>query len=206
MSTSPAANHWDERYSSEEYVYGTAANEFLVSMASRITGKKVLCIADGEGRNGVFLARKGFDVTSIDFSAKGVEKSKKLAEKYQVKINAIQGNVLTWSYPENEYDAIVSVFAHFNRSEYPELTSKWIRALKPGGHFLLVGYDLSQLGRNSGGPKTLDLLLDLNLVQDCFTSMKVVYLEKGEIELKEGTLHHGYASLIRGFFEKEQPE
>jgi len=193
---------WDERYANDDYVYGTDPHTFLVTCAPQLTGKKVLCIADGEGRNGVWLARQGFEVTSIDFSAKGLEKAQKLADKYHVNLEYIQADVLEWEYPQAAYDTIVSIFAHFPRSVYPDLTRKWIEALKPGGHLVLVGYDQSQLGRGTGGPKSSDLLLDLNLVQDCFRGLKFHYLEKGEVEQQEGLLHQGYAMIIRALIQK----
>ncbi|MFQ6614937.1 MAG: methyltransferase domain-containing protein, partial [Fidelibacterota bacterium] len=187
------AKNWDERYAGEDYVYGTNPNQFLVSCAPRLSGKKVLCIADGEGRNGVWLARQGFEVTSIDFSARGLEKARKLAEKYEVSLNCVQADVTQWDYSRSAYDAIISVFAHFPHSVYPDLARRWIRALKPGGHLVLVGYDQAQLGRDSGGPKSPDLLYDLNQIQSCFHDLDVLYLEKGEVALKEGALHQGHA-------------
>ncbi|RMF07757.1 MAG: class I SAM-dependent methyltransferase [Candidatus Neomarinimicrobiota bacterium] len=199
-------DNWNNRYQSEEYVYGKDPHPFLVTCRPRFTGRDVLCIADGEGRNGVWLAGEGFSVTSLDFSSVGLEKARKLAEEKGVSLQTVEADAVGWDYGTRTWDVLVSIFAHFPRATMEAVTRKWIRALRPGGHLLFVGYDQAQLGRDTGGPRSADLLYDLNQVQHLFASLTTVYLEKGEVLLREGSLHQGLGMIIRGLFRKEKDD
>ena len=108
---------WDEMFGVDEYVYGKEPNLFLRQNVNAIPKGKILCVADGEGRNGVWLAKQGYDVTSIDFSPKGIEKINQFAQENNVSINTICSDLLDYNIGDNKYDGIVSIFAHFNVSE-----------------------------------------------------------------------------------------
>ena len=117
-------NKWDERYSTNEFVYGKEPNLFLKQNVDVIPKGKVLCVADGEGRNGVFLAQLGYDVTSIDFSQQAIEKTKILAKENNVSVNTICANLLDFDFGKNKYDGIISIYSHFNIDDTNSLHNK----------------------------------------------------------------------------------
>jgi len=193
---------WDQRYAAVDYVFGRDPNAFLVRNLDRIPAGKVLCAGDGEGRNGVWLALQGFNVTALDYSRKGLEKARKLAEEFQVEINFIMADILEVDLGWEQYDAIINIFLHFDKDKIPVLHKQYLTSLKPGGIFLAEVYSKDQLKYNSGGPKSHDALYEPDYYHRDFPGWKRHYLKQELIELDEGNGHNGRASVIRAILEK----
>jgi SAM-dependent methyltransferase len=188
---------WDERFDTPEYIYGTQPNDFLVSVANEIPPSKVLCLADGEGRNGVYLASLGYEVLAVDQSAVGLAKAQKLAIAKQVSITTIQANLADFVIEPEAWDGIVSIYCHLpsplRNKVYPQI----IRGLKPNGVFIFEGFAPEQLQYNTGGPKDLDLLPKLVTLQEELGSLNWEISQDIERELWEGRYHNGKAAVIQ---------
>jgi len=193
---------WDERYGVEEYIYGKEPNLFLKQNVNSIPKGNVLCIADGEGRNGVWLARQGYRATSIDFSPKAIEKINRLAQENNVSIKTICTDLLNYDFGENKYDGVVSIFAHFNVDEINKLHYKYFNALKPNGVFMMEVFAKEQLQLQTGGPKDISLLFDTHDIQKSFPSGKIELLKKDVVYLHEGQIHDGKAVVVRAIVQK----
>lgn len=190
-------NFWEDRFAGEEYVYGTDPNAFLLDQEKYFfKGGRVLAVADGEGRNGVWLAQLGLDVTSVDSSKNGLRKAEKLAQSYGKSINAIQVNLIDWDWPENEFDFVVSIFLQFPGDLRPLMHNKMIRALKPGGVIIMQAFAKDQIHYNSGGPKNPAMLYAQEELQKDFENMKIIRLEENIVELDEGRFHQGKAAVL----------
>ena len=188
---------WDERFDTPEYIYGTQPNDFLVSVANEIPPSKVLCLADGEGRNGVYLASLGYEVLAVDQSAVGLAKAQKLAIAKQVSITTIQANLADFVIEAEAWDGIVSIYCHLPSALRNKVYQQIIRGLKPNGVFMLEGFAPEQLQYNTGGPKDLDLLPKLVTLQEELGSLNWEISQDIERELWEGRYHNGKAAVIQ---------
>lgn len=193
---------WDERYGVEEYVYGKEPNLFLKQNVNVIPKGNVLCVADGEGRNGVWLAKQGYSVTSIDFSPNAIEKISSLAKGNNVSIKTICADLLNYDFGNNKYDGIISIFSHFKIDDTNELHHKYFSALKPNGVFLTEVFAKEQLPLKTGGPKDISLLYDTQDIQDSFPIGKIELLKKDVVYLHEGDMHDGKAVVVRAIIRK----
>jgi cyclopropane fatty-acyl-phospholipid synthase-like methyltransferase len=193
---------WDERYGVDGYVYGKGPNLFLKQNFKVIPKGNVLCVADGEGRNSVWLAKNGYNITSIDFSPKAVEKTNRLAQENNVSIKTICNDLLSYNIGENKYDGIVSIFSHFKLEDTKSLHQKYYNALKPGGVFLLEAFAKEQLQLNTGGPKNIELLYNIEDIRHSFPNGKIELLKKDIVYLHEGDLHNGKAVVVRAIVRK----
>ena len=193
---------WDERYGIDEYVYGKEPNLFLKENFQKIPKGNVLCVADGEGRNSVWLAKNGYNITSIDFSPKAVEKTNRLAQENYVSIKTICNDLLSYNFVENKYDWIVSIFSHFKSEDTKSLHQKYYNALKPGSVFLFEAFAKEQLQLNTGGPKDILLLYDIEDIRNSFPNGKIELLKKDIVYLHEGDLHDGKAVVVRAIIQK----
>jgi SAM-dependent methyltransferase len=183
---------WDLRYSAPDFVYGTEPNHFLQKHVGHLpAGGRVLCLADGEGRNGVWLARQGFDVTSVDVSPQGIDKTRRLAAQTGVALNAEVADVTGLDLGLAKWDAIVSIFLHLPARARTDLHGRAVLALKPGGVFLWEGYGPEQLGRNTGGPRDAALLPALDDVARDFSDCALAHSWSGLRMVQEGILHTG---------------
>ena len=198
MSESDAARFWDERFENKEYIFGVKPNEFLKSQRSLFGREaKVLAVADGEARNGVWLAECGCDVTSLDISSVAQRKAKSLARARQVTLDFVLADALSWNYPLDTYDCVVCIFIQFSDpSERKALFSNIERTLKKGGRLVLQGYGLDQLSYQSGGPGKRENLYSVPLLQDLLRDWQTELIEEYESVLDEGPKHQGMASLI----------
>jgi SAM-dependent methyltransferase len=189
---------WNKRYSAPEYIFGEGPNYFLASCKDLLPKSgRALAVADGEGRNGVWLAEQGLDVVSLDFSPEGQAKAKKLAQKRGVKIDIVEANVHTFDYPENAYDVVVEIFTQF--STPAERAIKWAgmrKALKPGGLMIIQGYGPKQLDYKTGGPGKLENLYTPKMLEDFFQGMKDMRIVEEELEMHEGTSHGGMSAVV----------
>lgn len=197
---------WNERFSSDDYVYGKEPNIFLKEFFENYSGlfkNPVLMLGDGEGRNGVFLASQGLDVTSLDYAEKGLEKAKKLAEEKNVSIKTILADVNEFDFGENRWGTIVLIYLHLSKDERINLFEKVKKALLPSGIFFVEAFSKEQLNYNSGGPKDFELLYDKNELENIFQEnsnqlkFEVILSEQKLVILHEGKLHEGEGSVVR---------
>ena len=198
---------WDQRYSTPGFVYGTEPNRFLVEQVMHLpVGARVLCLADGEGRNGVWLARQGFDVTSVDVSPQGVDKARRLATQMGVVLNTEVADVTEFDLGHAQWDAIVSIFLHLPAHARTKLHSRAVLALKPGAVFLWEGYGPEQLSRSTGGPKDAALLPALDEVAGDFSDCALVHSWSGSRLVQEGSLHTGEGCVTQLVARKSFPD
>ncbi len=195
--TSPKG-HWDQRYASDEYHYGTEPNAFLVREAHRIApGAHVLAVADGEGRNGVYLAGEGAVVHAVDGSVVAIAKARRLAATRGVTLTIEHADLFQWDWPVAAYDAVVAIFVQFvDPGDRPAFFRNMKAALKPGGVLLLEGYGPGQLAYGTGGPRHEPQLYTEELLRDAFADMEIVSLRAYDAVVEEGPAHSGMSSLV----------
>jgi SAM-dependent methyltransferase len=183
---------WDQRYAGEAFMYGTAPNDFLQERVGALPpGGRVLCLAEGEGRNAVFLAQRGFQVTGVDSSRVGLEKAQRLARERGVSLETIVADLRDFELGEARWDAIVSIWCHLPPDLRAGLHPRLLAALAPGGVLLLEHYHPRQLEYRTGGPPDATLLVTRDELQRDFASLKVLHAFEGEREIHEGTGHAG---------------
>lgn len=188
---------WNERYEQAEYIYGTQPNVFFARELSRLVPGRLLLPAEGEGRNAVFAATKGWQVQAVDFSAAGKEKARQLARQHHVTIDYEVANAVTFAYPKNSFDAVGLIYAHFNEADRQVLFPRLIDALVPGGKMIMEVFHTSQLGRSSGGPKTENLLYTAEDLRNLLGNMDIAHLDVTTVPLDEGSHHQGEARVVR---------
>ena len=195
--TSPKG-HWDQRYASDDYHFGVEPNAFLVAEAHRIPpGAHVLAVADGEGRNGVWLAGQGALVHAVEGSAAAIAKAKRLAAKRGVTLEIEHADLYQWHWPVAAYDAVVAIFVQFvNVEDRPAFFRNMERALKPGGVLLLEGYGAGQLAYGTGGPRHEPQLYTEELLAAAFADMQIETLRAYDAVIEEGTAHSGMSALV----------
>jgi SAM-dependent methyltransferase len=194
---------WDERYSAEEYAYGTTPNEFLVEKVRCIPKTKVLSLAEGEGRNAVFLAKQGYAVTAVDASLVGLNKARKLAEENDVVVEFIHADLADYDLGENKWDGIVSIFCPLPSSLRKELYQKVIAGLKQNGVFLLEAYTPDQLKHGTGGGNSVDVMQSEKSVRLELAGLKFKHLTELERNVREGVYHTGIGSVVQAIATKE---
>jgi SAM-dependent methyltransferase len=189
---------WEERFRVPEYVFGKEPNSFLKSCEALLPAKgKALAIADGEGRNGVWLAERGLDVVSIEFSPTAQKKAIALAQERGVTVAFEQADVHGWRYPEAMFDLVADIFTQF--SSPSERTAKWRgvrQTLKPGGLLILQGYTPKQLQYGTGGPKQIEQLYTRAMLEEAFGDFRDVAIIEEEVEMHEGPAHSGMSAVI----------
>ena len=191
-------DRWQERYATDEYRFGTAPNAFLASQAKLLPKSgKALAVADGEGRNGVFLAEHGLDVLSLDFSPNAQAKARKLAAARGVTISVEQADVINWSYPPDAFDVVAAVFFQFAAPPDRDRIFAGIkRTLKRGGLLLLEGYGPKQLEYKTGGPGILENLYTREILEAAFGDFASLDIREYDAELHEGAGHGGMSALV----------
>lgn len=191
-------NPWDARYAGDDYLFGTAPNAFLVSEAGRLkAGGRALAIADGEGRNGVWLAEQGLIVQSVDASQVALAKAKKLAEDRGVSLTLVHADLDRWIWPEREFDLVVAIFIQFaDPALRTAIFGRIQRALRPGGLLLLEGYRVEQLEHRTGGPSSPDNLYTEQMLGSAFPELEIIELRARDEVIQEGRGHDGMSALI----------
>ncbi len=189
---------WDVRYAGDAYLFGETPNAFLTAQAGRLKrGASVLAVADGEGRNGVWLAEQGLEVLSIDASPVAQEKAAKLAKQRGVSLQLECVDLETWTFPAGEFDVVAAIFVQFAG---PDLRARMFdgmkRALKPGGLLLLEGYGPRQLEYRTGGPSNLENLYTEAMLLEAFGDLQIVELRSYDAEIAEGVGHKGMSALV----------
>jgi len=197
---------WNQRYTTAEYVFGTAPNEWLRDHAPLWTpGSRVLCVADGEGRNSVFLAGRGLSVDAFDPAEAAVAKARRLAKDRGVAVQFTVADCDAYPWPEAAYDGVAAIFVQF--ADPPlraRLFSHIVRTLKPGGTLVLQGYTLKQLEYGTGGPSQVSHLYTEGLLRAAFSDLEIRTLREYEADINEGSRHYGRSALV-GLVAKRPP-
>jgi cyclopropane fatty-acyl-phospholipid synthase-like methyltransferase len=194
----PELERWNSRYAAADYLFGTAPNDFLASQRSRLrAGQRALCVADGEGRNSVWLAEQGLEVTAFDFSPAGVEKARRLAAQRGVRAHYDVSTVYDWAWPESAFDVVAAIFVQFADPPMRDfMFERMVRALVPGGLVFLIGYTPKQRQYDTGGPKQVDQLYTEPMLREAFKALEILELREYEADLAEGSRHQGRSALI----------
>ena len=199
MGFSDATQFWNERFDKEEFIFGKAPNEYLVQQATKYLkpGSKVLCIADGEGRNGVWLAKQGMQVVGFDVSDIALTKAKHFAKENQVEIEYSLNNTDEFDWQANTYDAIVAIFIQFADPDMRDRIFKQIQnSLKSDGILILQGYTPKQIEYKTGGPSAIEHLYTEDMIRDYLQDSDILDLSCYDKELSEGARHSGMSALL----------
>ena len=188
---------WNERYNNEEYIYGKMPNDFLVESIHLIPKGNVLSIADGEGRNSVFLARSGYAVTGVDNSFVGMEKARKLAYDNNVEVSYQCADLATYEIEPESWQGIVSIFCHLPPDLRKQVYAKAIAGLKSGGAFIIESYSPEQLSYGTGGPKDPALLPSVDTLREELDGLDLIVCRQTERVVLEGIGHSGMASTVQ---------
>lgn len=194
---------WEQRYGAEEFAYGIEPNVYFKKIVEEFGLKgAILLPAEGEGRNAVFAAKKGLNVTCFDVSSQGKLKAEKLAALNKVNINYLVGEFSELQFEENSFDVIALIYAHFPENFKTIYHQKLVRYLKKGGLLILEGFSKNQHKINKEykldfGPKNLDMLYSLEEIKEDFLELEIIELKQEEILLDEGIYHNGKSSVIR---------
>lgn len=194
-----AAQFWDKRFSQPEYVFGKEPNAFLKDNVPKYmeSGANALCVADGEGRNSVWLAKQGMIVEAFDISPVAIEKAKQLAKDKQVSVALSVASTHSWVWKPNYYDLIAAIFIQFATPNMRvDLFAHIRQSLKPGGYLILQGYTPKQLEYKTGGPPSIDHLYTTELIQDLLRGMEICDWQEYEAEIHEGEGHRGMSALM----------
>jgi cyclopropane fatty-acyl-phospholipid synthase-like methyltransferase len=187
---------WNKRYDCKDFVYGTDPNHFLAENAHYLSGP-VLSLAEGEGRNAVYLASLGLDVLGVDMSDVGLKKAITLAASKGLTIQTEIADLSTYTPPENYFGSAISIYAHLPKSIRERLYPLVEKSLKPGGIIMFEAFSKSQIERNTGGPKNIDMLVSIKELAKAFPNCEPILLKKTEREVHEGRFHNGLASVIQ---------
>lgn len=198
----PWTDRWNERYNKEEFAFGEQPNEYLKEQLEKLKVGKILFPAEGEGRNAVFAAKLGWNVSAFDISIEGKKKAFRLAEANQVKIDYQVGELQTLDYRSEQFDAIALIYAHFPaeiKSYYHKTLSQYLRK---DGLVILEAFSKKHIhyvlkNEKVGGPRELEMLFSIDEIKSDFENYEIIELEEKEIELKEGLFHNGNGSVIR---------
>ena len=200
---------WNERYAEPGFQFGTEPNDFLREQAHRLWDThglpaeggagvgRVLCLADGEGRNGVWLAEQGHDVTSVDLAATGLEKAQRLAAERGVRITTVQADLATYAIEPDAWQGIVSIFAHLPPEIRRRVHAGVVAGLVPGGVFILEAYRPEQLGRGTGGPPEDDRMMNLERLRDEIVGLEWLVARELDRDVLEGHRHSGRGSVVQ---------
>lgn len=188
---------WDSRYASEEYIYGVAPNMFFKDQIEKLNPGKILLAAEGEGRNAVCAAKKGWDVTAFDISTEGRSKAERLAKEQHVTINYQVKGFEEVDFEEGAFDCIALVYAHMPNTIRVRIHTKLLYYLKPGGKVILEAFSKEQLNYKTGGPPSEGLLYSVKELEEDFSYLSKKNIWQEETELYEGEFHKGLASVVR---------
>lgn len=189
---------WDERYAEGEYAYGKQPNDFLVENFKVIPKGKVLSLAEGEGRNAVFLAQQGYDVTAVDGSSVGLEKAQKLAQEKGVKITTIQADLDSYEIEANTWDGIISIFCPLTESQRQWIHQQVVAGLKENGVYLIEAYTPEQVELGTGGGKSIETMTTKQSLEQDLSALKFLKLHQTIREIIEGKYHTGMGSVVQG--------
>jgi len=189
---------WDARFSVDDYIFGTAPNVFLAGQRARLRpGMRALCVADGEGRNSVWLARQGLAVSAFDIAPRGVDKARALAQQQGRVVDYHVASVEEWAWAPEAFDVVAAIFVQFAEPDVrARMFTGMLQTLRPGGWLFLQGYTPRQLEYRTGGPPCADRYYTPELLRSAFGAHDIVELREHDDELAEGTQHAGRSALI----------
>lgn len=196
MMDSPSAM-WEQRFAGETYFYGTEPNEFLRASLPTLPKGAAMCLAEGEGRNAVFLAESGYQVSSVDLTQAGVDKTMRLAEERSVKVSPVVGDLAGFDLGRERWDLVVSIFAHVPPDVRRSLHRRVVDSLKPGGALLLEAYTPDQVGRGTGGPQDSQLTMTLDSLRVELAPLEFIRAEELDRDVLEGTGHTGHGAVVQ---------
>ena len=199
MGFSDATQFWNERFDKEEFIFGKEPNEYLVEKSQQYLKPKdkVLCIADGEGRNGVWLAKQGMQVVGFDASDIALNKARQFAKENQVEVEYTFSDTDSYDWPKNTYDAVIGIFIQFaDPAMRARIFEQTYKSLKTGGIFILQGYTPKQLEYKTGGPSLIEHLYTEELIRDLCKEFQILELVSYEKALSEGPRHTGMSALL----------
>lgn len=188
---------WDERFRADEYAYGREPNDFLRAEAHRIAPGRVLCLAEGEGRNAVFLAGMGHAVTAVDFSTQGIAKTKRLAREKNVAVSTVHADLATYEPDLDVFTGIVAIFAHLPAPVRRHVHGWVPRALRAGGVYILEAYTPEQLAHGTGGPRDPALLMTLAGLAEELSPLRIEVGREVERDIQEGAFHGGLSATVQ---------
>ena len=194
--------YWDQRFASTGFVYGEQPNDFLRQQAAGLAAGQALCLAEGEGRNAVFLAELGHQVCVQDISPIGLGKAKALAQQKGVSITTLCCDLAALDLKPTSLDLIAAIWMHLETELRATVLQRAVEALRPGGHLLIEAYSPKQLGFSSGGPTRRELLIDAAQLQHELAALKPLILQEVEREIAEGSAHQGPSAVVQFFGRK----
>lgn len=195
---------WDERYSAEGFAFGTSPNDFLAEMADRIPVGRVLCLCEGEGRNGVYLAQQGHQVHAVDYSCVGLAKAQELATERGVALATHLMDITQYEIEPDSWDGIVSIFCHLSRPLRALVHRAVVAGLRPGGVYILEAYTPRQLEMGTGGPSSVEYLMTLSDLTQELNGLELDLGQEIERDVTEGRHHGGRAAVVQVIARKTQ--
>jgi 2-polyprenyl-3-methyl-5-hydroxy-6-metoxy-1,4-benzoquinol methylase len=196
------SDFWDKRYSEPSLAYGKEPNVYFKQKIDLLQTGKLLLPGEGEGRNSLYAAKKGWEVTAIDSSVKAKEKALALANKNKIRIEYIVSPIESYNFRQEEFNAAALIFVHFPTETRTKIHDAIINSLKPGGALIIEAFSKKQISHNTGGPKSIEMLYDLDDLLIDFKEMNIEESYETQIDLHEGKYHRGIADVIRIFAKK----
>jgi cyclopropane fatty-acyl-phospholipid synthase-like methyltransferase len=204
MASNPELDVWNGRFSQPSFVFGTEPNAFLAAQGPRLKpGQTALAVADGEGRNGVWLARQGLDVLSLDFAPAAQAKARQLAAQHGVQLKTELADLAQWTWPVEQFDVVVAIFIQFSGPPLRDAIFRGMKtALKRGGLLILQGYRPEQIAYKTGGPPNIENMYTEAVLREAFGDLRILHLAAHDDMVSEGGGHHGMSALIDMVAEK----
>jgi 2-polyprenyl-3-methyl-5-hydroxy-6-metoxy-1,4-benzoquinol methylase len=194
---SPSANLWDQRYTQDNYAYGRQPNEFLLNQIQQLPKGKVLSLAEGQGRNAIYLAQQGFNVTAVDASAVAMHQTEEFAQLSGVSVTTITTDLAAYLIEANNWDAILSIYCHLPSNLRKAIHRQVVKGLRPGGVFLLESFTPQQIQHQTGGPKNADMLASLSELKEELQGLVFIIAQELERDVQEGLHHTGIAAVVQ---------
>lgn len=196
---------WNQRYNQPDYAFGKKPNDFLVEVMEQIPKGRVLCLAEGEGRNAVYLAQQGCRVTAVDASHVGLTKARKLAAEVGVELETITSDLATFEIQPETWDAIVSIFCHLPPHLRAQVHRQSVVGLRPEGAFVLEAYRPRQLEFKTGSPPNADLMMELASLRQELDGLVFKHAVERERDIQEGQFHQGHSAVVQVLALKRTP-
>lgn len=198
MSDQSSLDRWNGRFAGDDYLFGTKPNAFLSDQRHLLApGQRALALADGEGRNGVFLAGQDLKVTSVDFSPVALAKARRLAKSQGVAMSFVQADLATWEWKPDSFDIVAAIFIQFADPVLREAIFRGIRqTLAPGGLLIMQGYRPEQIAYGTGGPPHAENMYTAAMLREAFPDFEILHLVEHDSVIEEGAGHHGLSALV----------
>jgi SAM-dependent methyltransferase len=188
---------WNERFAEPEHAYGTEPNEFLREWSARVPAGKVLCLAEGQGRNAVYMAEQGYEVTAVDASDVGLVRASELAAQRGVSIETCHADLNDFVIEPGHWQGIVSVFCHLPAELRRRVHADVVDGLAPGGALILEAYTPAQIALNTGGPRDAALCMQLDELREELDGLRILHALETERDVVEGKYHHGNGAVVQ---------